>query len=148
MKTTTYAKTVYITKNSMVIFWPFLCLNFIACSWNLLFCHLETGVGCIVRLALLKKAKLFFFQETFFSAKPKYRGWENALFIHKPITRQGKNVNCLKKSLLFFRKLIENMVIWSSKQRYHGGIILEQEYIVGRLNCFLQKPTFSFSICS
>ena len=50
----------YITKNSIVIFWPFLSLNLIACSWNLLFCHLETGVGCIVRLALLKKAKLFF----------------------------------------------------------------------------------------
>ena len=89
----------------------------------------------------------FFFHETFFSAKPKYRGWENALFIHKPITRQGKNVNCLKKVCFFFRKLIENMVIWSSKQWYHAQCIkigTKIHYWEIELSSTMLKPTFSF----
>ena len=131
----------YITKNSIVIFWPFLYLNFIACSWNLLFCHLERGVGCIVR------AKLFFFHETFFSAKPKYRGWENALFIHKPITRQGKNVNCLKKVCFFPQSwskiwLFEAASNDTTPQWVNIGTRIH--YRESELFSSMLKPTFSF----
>ena len=135
----------YITKNSIVIFWPFLSLNFIACSWNLLFCHLETGVGCIVRLALLKKAKLFFFQETFFSAKPKYRGWENALFIHKPITRQGKNVNCLKK-VCFFPQVDRKYGYLKQQAMIPQWVNIGTRIHYWEIELFssMLKPTFSF----